>query len=316
VSATATAVRALDAAPVRRLLRRLGRWTGTLVLVHHRIGDPARSPLHAALFSATVEGFQAQLDVLEHEAEVVDAADAGAPTPRRGRRVAITFDDGYRDTADVAWPILAARGLPGTVFLATGFLDRPRLSWWDELAWIAGASGWDGRARDRLCARYAALPARHAEAWLDRVAAASGVGRAPAALADDVWMTWDDARRIHAAGMAIGGHTVEHPVLSRVDDDRLEAEVEGCRAALRRELGIPMELFSYPLGRPADLDDRARGALTRAGVRAAFACAGGVAHPDRHDPLRVPRACAPSAGHDGAARCRAAVALPGVFARW
>jgi peptidoglycan/xylan/chitin deacetylase (PgdA/CDA1 family) len=315
VSTTSVAVRALDAVPVRRLLRRLGRWTGTLVLVHHRIGDPARSPLHPALFSATEEGLAAQLDVLAREADVVDASEVAAPATRRGRRVAITFDDGYRDTAEVAWPLLAARGLPATVFLSTGFLDRPRLSWWDELAWIAGAAGWPSDVRERLCARYSALPADDAEAFLERVACASLVGRAPRAVADDVWMTWDDARRIHAAGMTVGGHTVDHPVLSRVDDDRLAAEIDGCRAALRRELGIPMELFSHPLGRAADVDDRARGPLERAGVRLAFECAGGVAHPDRHDRLRVPRACAPPAGHDGAARCRAAVALPGVFAR-
>jgi peptidoglycan/xylan/chitin deacetylase (PgdA/CDA1 family) len=316
MSATAVAVRALDADPVRRLLRRLGRWHGTLVLVHHRIGHAADSPLHPRLFSATPEGFAAQLDVLAREADVVDAADAGVPHRTRGRRVAITFDDGYRDTAEVAWPLLREHGLPATVFLATGFLDAPRLSWWDELAWIAGASGWSGVVRDRLCAQYAARPAADAERLLALVRAAAPCGAAPASAASGVWMTWEHARRMRAEGATFGGHTVTHPVLSRATDGRIADEVDGCRAALARRLGVPMTLFSHPLGGPDDVDPRVAGPLERAGVELAFACAGGVARPGHGPRWRVPRACAPPADDDPAARTRALVALPGVFSRW
>jgi peptidoglycan/xylan/chitin deacetylase (PgdA/CDA1 family) len=315
MSATEVAVRALDAEPVRRLLRRLGRWHGTLVLAHHRIGTAEDGPLHPALFSATAEGFAGQLDVLEHEAEVVDAADAGVRHPGRGRRVAITFDDGYRDTAEVAWPLLRARGLPATVFLATGFLGARRLAWWDELAWIAGASGWPAAVRDRLCAQYASRPAPDAERLLARVRAASPSGPAPPAAADGVWMDWDQARAMRDEGATFGGHTVTHPVLSRVDDARLGREVEGCRAALEHHLGVGMALFSHPLGGADDVDGRVAGPLRRAGVELGFACSGGVARPG-HDPAwRVPRACAPPADDAPAARCRTFVALPGVFAR-
>ncbi|MGX6450004.1 polysaccharide deacetylase family protein, partial [Patulibacter sp. S7RM1-6] len=262
MSRTADLVRVLDGATLRRAARRLGRWPGVLILTLHRVGDPRRSPLHRPLYGTDAAGLDAQLDVLEREAEVVPLSvlDGGGPRGL-GRRVALTFDDGYRDTAEVAWPRLRARGLPATLFLATGFLDHPRLAWWDELAWMGRHGGWDEARIARLCGAYAALPADRAPALLDEVAVRTGTGRAPAAAADGVWMTWAQAARLRDEGMAIGGHTVAHPVLSRVDDATLAGEVAGCAATLRDRLGVPMTDFAVPLGGPADVDRRLPAAL-------------------------------------------------------
>lgn len=315
MGASAVAARALESAPLRQLLRQAGRWTGTLVLVYHRIGDASDSPLNRSLFSAGIADFDDQLAVLEREADVVAIDSLLEPRSRKlGRRVAITFDDGYRDTGEVAWPLLRARGLPATLFLATGFIDRPRLAWWDELAWVGHRAGWDESRITRFCTRYAAMPANRADGLIDEVARATGGERPTAADADGVWLDWEAVERVHREGLAIGGHTVDHPVLSRVEPERLEAEIEGCRETLARRLDLTMRMFSYPLGGPGDHDPRAHDPLRRAGVELAFACAGGVALPGHDDPMAMPRACAPLDDHT--ARMRAMVGLPRIFARW
>lgn len=82
MSRTADLARVLDGPPLRRAARRLGRWPGVLVLALHRVGDARRSALHRPLFSTDEAAFDAQLDVLEREAEVVPLAALDGCGPR------------------------------------------------------------------------------------------------------------------------------------------------------------------------------------------------------------------------------------------
>ena len=49
------------------------------------------------------------------------------------RSVVITFDDGYADFYEYAFPILEKHQVPATVFISTGNIDTDREFWWDEL---------------------------------------------------------------------------------------------------------------------------------------------------------------------------------------
>ena len=52
--------------------------------------------------------------------DLVAWLDRGHPLPPRPALV--TFDDGYRDNAEVAWPIMRERGVPAVIFLATDYI--------------------------------------------------------------------------------------------------------------------------------------------------------------------------------------------------
>ncbi len=314
-------------------LHRLPLWHGTLVLAYHRVmPDGAGTALNRGVISATRSGFAEQLRVLSRHFEVVGAESLHVPSTRLSRRVMLTFDDGYRDNYEVAFPLLREHGLPATFFLTTGFLDRPEVAWWDELAWMVRTSPrteleadeWlpasvplQGDRRAAVAAvttRYKSLDVAHAEAFLRHCGQVTGAGRCPAALAQDLWMTWDMAAEMRDAGMGIGGHTVTHPVLARAGVERQWAEVDGCRQRLEERLGVPMELFAYPVGLRDAFGHSTRHLLRRAEVRHAFSLYGGMLRGAPGDPLDVPRA---SVGLDaGAGMWRAAVAMPGRFARW
>lgn len=94
------------------------------VVLYHRVSDSARDNL-----TVGVEQFDRQMHMVARWCQPVDLADALAwqRVPRSARPlVAVTFDDGYADNAEVAAPILQRHGLPAAFFVSTGIVDSPR----------------------------------------------------------------------------------------------------------------------------------------------------------------------------------------------
>lgn len=220
------------------------------------------------------------------------------------RALAITFDDGYADNAQVALPVLKRHRLPATFFVATGFLDGGRM-WNDtvietlrrcghaqmDLAPWGGAKATMGSPDERraaveqLLSRIKYLSLAEREAALAALHAAAG---APA-LPDDLMMRSDEVLQLHRAGMEIGGHTVRHPILSVLPDDEAEREIVQGRLALQDITGAPVEVFAYPNGRPGkDYDMRHVAMVRRLGFKAAVSTATGVATL-ASDPFQLPR---------------------------
>ena len=222
------------------------------------------------------------------------------------RALAITFDDGYADNHDVAMPILQRHGLCATFFVATGFLDGGRM-WNDTLieavrsttaavlhptdSGIAGlnalpltslAERRDAvRALLRAC-KYMAVAERE-EATL-ALARAAGVQ-----LPQDLMMRSAQVQALHRAGMGVGGHTVNHPILARLELAQARAEMATGKARLEEIIQAPVALFAYPNGQPGQdyLADHAR--LARdIGFEFAVTTAWGAGSSGA-DPYQIPR---------------------------
>lgn len=130
---------------LKQALARVGRDTpsqGASLLIYHRVGGGTSDELDLA-----TADFERQLDVLEgHDVVSLDAAldrlDAGDTRPS----VVLTFDDGFDDVHANAWPLLRERGVPFTVYLASGFVG-------DTMVWegstAKGQSG-QGMTWDQL----------------------------------------------------------------------------------------------------------------------------------------------------------------------
>ena len=313
-----------------RLIARAAPWSGVLALTYHRIGDGRTSLFDRGLWSADAEAFGEQIRFCKSHVDVIAPGDLPVVVNRRtGRYLLITFDDGYRDNYEVAFPILKAEGVPATFFIATGFVDTPRLPWWDEIAWMVRTSnkrsldmkGWldapvpmDEPERERavraLLRGFKAASADAADRYLAAVADVTGSGRCGVD-GGDLWMTWKMVREMRASGMTIGGHSSAHIVLARATAERQREEILGCGRRLSDETGDPMHYFSYPVGGRQSFNAATRECLREAGVRYAFSYYGGVGRFDRWDDYDVPRV--PIETDVTRNRFRSIVQLPQVF---
>lgn len=281
-----------------------------LVLNYHRIGDPASSPVDHGVFSATAEAFDWQMGFLERECQLITPADLlNEGDLVGGNFVIVTFDDGYRDNHDIALPILRAHGVKATFFITTGYIDNPRVPWWDEIAWMVRTSPRPAlqasmllpmdvtfdppirqRAIDQVLGVYKRLPGDATRQFLDDLAVACGTGRCPPELGRDLWMTWDMIRNLRDAGMTIGGHTVNHPILSQLPRFQQEEEILGCLRRLSEELKQPTRFFAYPRGKPDAFNADTRACLYEARIERAFTFYGGpnvLGHIDAFDVRRA-----------------------------
>jgi peptidoglycan/xylan/chitin deacetylase (PgdA/CDA1 family) len=66
------------------------------------------------------------------------------------------------------------------------------------------------------------------------------------------YMTWAEVREVHARGIQIGSHTVNHPELYSLGPKEVEYEVRQSKETIEDELGEAIQSFAYPYAFPED----------------------------------------------------------------
>lgn len=273
-----------------------------LVLIYHRVfAEP--DPLLSDEPDARL--FAAQMDLAVRLFNPVDLVE-GVRGLRDGslppRAVAITFDDGYANNLEVAQPILAARGLPATVFVSTVFTGGGCM-WNDMLIESVRCAPKALNLRDLGLGEYqltdmaarrravdellASIKYRELEqriALVRQVAERAGFDANSQLMMDEAQL-----RLLAGKGIAIGAHCVRHPILTRLPDDKAMHEISESKRELERITGRQVNAFAYPNGRPGkDYDARHVAMVRDAGFEVAVSTGWGAATRDS-DPLQIPR---------------------------
>lgn len=282
-----------------RLLSALPRKPLLIVLNYHRIGDPLKTPYDGEVFSATAGALERQMTFWKrrfHVANLEEALDMlERPERHRGTSVLFTFDDGYLDNYEIAFPILSAHGVQAVFFLPTSFIGTNRIPWWDVIAYIVKNSR---RKKFRLAdpvgeidveaegvqpaiCRLLDIYRRHgqtgSESFIAQLEEACGSPRPNGS--ERCFLDWEEAARMVRGGMAIGSHTHSHEILSRLSEEEQAEELATSRRILREKLGIAAEALSYPVGMPNCFSPYTQAAAEKAGYRIAFSFYGGLNRP-------------------------------------
>lgn len=127
-------------------------WTGFIVFIHdkytvpilmyHRVGSfTARGDLNIV----SQKSFAHQMKFLHKHGYHVISLDDLVEGINKGfsfnrKTVVITFDDGYEDNYDQAFPILRRYDIPATIFLVSDWVGSPDFMTWEQLREMQGSN--------------------------------------------------------------------------------------------------------------------------------------------------------------------------------
>jgi len=294
------------------LLERLAPRPGLVALCYHRIGDARRDSFYSPIISATPNTLRAQVLQLRRRfrliglEELLELADRDFQVTEP--TVILTFDDGYRDNLDLAFPVLQELGAPALFAPTTAFLDQQCLAWWDHVAYVLRNTQRERLSLDVPERLEIERPAENAQAALDAVIAAylrcdrpqepgllahlekrAGVEVDGPSLARSLYMNWDELRALADTGTGIGSHTVHHPRLSSLSEREQRAELRASKERLEHVLGRAIDTLVYPFGGTADVSPTTRALAKQAGYRLALSLTPGVNRPADTDPYFLRR---------------------------
>jgi len=230
-----------------------------------------------------VEDFAKQLEYFGNEFGFVGKAEFRAAltshVPADG--VVLTFDDGFKDHHRDVLPLLTKRGLWGIFYVVTSPYRTGRLIDVHRIHMLIGKYGGETIAKamqrivDRNMLSHEHVKEFHTETYdkqnndsstnyvkrvlnyfidykhrrhvIDRLMCVFFPNEDE--LIADFYMTDRELLEMHANGMVLGSHTVNHPVLSKLAVEDQEKEIRESFDLLESVIGkTAMKTFSYPYG--------------------------------------------------------------------
>jgi peptidoglycan/xylan/chitin deacetylase (PgdA/CDA1 family) len=338
------AAKVLDSSRMLRFpnLSSTSRQPALRVLAYHKVALHATNandyPHDLELVSTWADEFQWQIAYLVKHFQVVTAKQLanylqhGVALPERA--VLITFDDGFLDNYEVAFPILAAAKATAIFFIATDYVGTLNLYWFDWVVHSLLVSKRSqlsvpsiGVARDlpakldqrrllgkdllrqlKLVSNATRLQA------LAEIESSLDVSHTAAAPSHAVSMSWQQMREMRAAGMEFGSHTASHPILSRISDPaHLRDELSGSKRTIESNTGYPVDFIAYSVGGKNAVDENVIAYVKEAGYKAGFTYQRGVNFDLAKDTFMMKRL--PIERYVSRSLFKAMLELPTIFAR-
>ena len=175
--------------------------------------------------------------------------------PWQKKMVNISFDDGFRDIYEYAYPIFKKYNIPFTIYLTTAFPEGKAELWWIKL--------------ERLINQYTTLIVQGEEYRCETMEEKNQVfndlmqriyhcSDTPSKVfgkwfvnyqidMDNLALTWDELAEMLSSGLlTVGSHTQSHPMLTKIPTDEVRTELKESKTIIEQHLSIPVNHFSYP----------------------------------------------------------------------
>lgn len=192
------------------------------------------------------------------------------------KQVNISFDDGFRDVYQNAFPLFVKYNIPFTLYLTTDLPDGKADLWWLQMERNRSVEAFED-----LMKQIYASGRPMAETMHDLTGTNPDME-----LCLDLALSWQQIKEMVDSGLCtIGSHSISHPGLTRIRLDSCRHELEKSRQVIMDKIGVDAVHFSYPHSME---NDSVRKAVSEAGyISAALGYGGSIRLGD--DELRLNR---------------------------
>ena len=193
------------------------------------------------------------------------------------RTALLTFDDGYLDNYENAFPVLKYYGVPATIFLTSGMIESEKRFWWDELyglltgikttdhMWeVAENMNWHEPFRKEdvkfIQNRFTDFKSKYFNVLNERMknldpktinnflASMDNLLGMEKLQNKREFLNWDEIREMSKDGIYFGSHTHTHPNLKLLSDIEIFEEFSISKNIIEKEIGTEIQTLSYPSG--------------------------------------------------------------------
>lgn len=283
-----------------------------IIMLHDIVRDEEWASTWYNAVSHSESQLEAMFVAIKKRFRVITVEDAVQEFKTHGmlkeKSIAITFDDGYRSTYEIVFPLLKKHGVTATTYIPTGWINGEITPWWLTLTGtiehsvlepsmvsaiekIIGTSvdpriatlGNSGQAKRFLDDALGGMLMRQEDKtrrkMLQDIYQVLNEGKDYQPRIERP-MTWEQIKDMAAHGNRFGAHTCTHPNLSFVDMETAEREIGESKRIIEQRLGQEVLGFAYPYGYDVAGYQRLENLLQKLGFL--YACTSWWGHVDRN----------------------------------
>jgi peptidoglycan/xylan/chitin deacetylase (PgdA/CDA1 family) len=252
-----------------------------------------------------VDIFESQMKYIKTQMHAIslrtmsDALMSNTPLPPGS--VAITFDDSYKNIHSNALPILKKYAIPATFFLPTSFIGTNKRYWTDVLEHMINTTsvktfevdllgekrvydviGYDQKRQTVIDIKTFIKdnPDTDPQWIMSNLKAKLGVYDSGNGVKNYENLSWIEVLKLDDPPLfEIGGHSVNHEILSYLCQEKLSNEIVSCLDTLNEKLGHTVDLFSYPEGQEKHFNETVIKTLKKAGIKICPTAINGINYP-------------------------------------
>lgn len=278
-----------------------------MCLLYHRVND-----LKKDIYGITIssENFQSHMRYLSRTYKILRFEDDWNKINDE-KAVVITFDDGYRDNYEIAWPICQKYQVPATFFISTEGIESGNEVWTDNLVTLLlqdrnypsqftlsdkdFSYTWRTKTKEDRVDLVKSLrwllrmnmDENKLSNWIEQLKEWSGFQYNKDN--DNRMMTLHELQMMSNDRLVtIGGHTKKHMSLGAMDYEKQRIEIEGSVKYLEDNINKKIEVFSYPFGGTSDYTEDTIKICKSIGIKKAATTTVGVWNEDNRE-YEIPR---------------------------